>query len=124
MPAVVVPPGETHIADHADEAAAGNKRAETVLPHAIQLLQKLLVILDEAKLVFAATILLERPIGRRGNDQVRFQLSSNMLNPLLDVYAPWRDQDFVKEFPGRKQRRLVSAGDGRDHVDRRQPAGR
>ena len=39
----------------------------------------------------------------RGNDQVRFQLSSNMLDPCLKVYAPWRDAEFVREFPGRQQ---------------------
>ena len=39
----------------------------------------------------------------RGNDQVRFQLASNMLNPGLEVYAPWRDPEFVAQFPGRQQ---------------------
>ena len=39
----------------------------------------------------------------RGNDQVRFQLAANTLAPGLDVYAPWRDQEFVEEFPGRAQ---------------------
>ena len=39
----------------------------------------------------------------RGNDQVRFQLASNILDPSLEVYAPWRDRDFVSEFPGRDQ---------------------
>ena len=39
----------------------------------------------------------------RGNDQVRFQLTSNMLQPDLDVYAPWRDQEFLDKFPGRKE---------------------
>ena len=39
----------------------------------------------------------------RGNDQVRFQLATNMLAPELEVYAPWRDQDFVDQFPGRQQ---------------------
>jgi argininosuccinate synthase len=39
----------------------------------------------------------------RGNDQVRFQLASNTLDPSLEVYAPWRDQEFVKQFPGRRQ---------------------
>ena len=39
----------------------------------------------------------------RGNDQVRFQLSANMLAPEIDVYAPWRDPDFVARFPGRQQ---------------------
>ena len=39
----------------------------------------------------------------RGNDQVRFQLASNILDPSLEVYAPWRDPEFVSQFPGRQQ---------------------
>ena len=39
----------------------------------------------------------------RGNDQVRFQLVSNMLMPSLEVYAPWRDPEFVSDFPGRRE---------------------
>ena len=39
----------------------------------------------------------------RGNDQVRFQLASNILDPSLEVYAPWRDPEFVSGFPGRRQ---------------------
>ncbi|MCH7653807.1 MAG: argininosuccinate synthase [Chloroflexi bacterium] len=39
----------------------------------------------------------------RGNDQVRFQLASNVLDPSMEVYAPWRDPDFVKQFPGRRK---------------------
>ena len=39
----------------------------------------------------------------RGNDQVRFQLASNTLSPEIQIYAPWRDPDFVGRFPGRQQ---------------------
>ena len=39
----------------------------------------------------------------RGNDQVRFQLAANTLQPTLQVYAPWRDPEFVQQFPGRQQ---------------------
>lgn len=39
----------------------------------------------------------------RGNDQVRFQMASNTLAPYLSVYAPWRDPEFVSEFPGRQE---------------------
>ncbi len=39
----------------------------------------------------------------RGNDQVRFQLIANMLNPNIIVYAPWRDPAFLEAFGGRKQ---------------------
>ena len=43
-----------------------------------------------------------RPTGR-GNDQVRFQLCTNMLAPDVGVYAPWRDEAFLERFGGRKQ---------------------
>ena len=39
----------------------------------------------------------------RGNDQVRFQLIANMLEPSIEVYAPWRDQEFLNRFGGRSQ---------------------
>jgi argininosuccinate synthase len=39
----------------------------------------------------------------RGNDQVRFQLITNMLAPEFDVYAPWRDESFLSQFPGRSE---------------------
>jgi len=39
----------------------------------------------------------------RGNDQVRFQLCTNMLDPEVSVYAPWRDEAFLKRFGGRKE---------------------
>ncbi len=39
----------------------------------------------------------------RGNDQVRFQLITNMLEPSFGVYAPWRDEAFLSRFGGRIQ---------------------
>ena len=39
----------------------------------------------------------------RGNDQVRFQLITNMIAPGIHVYAPWRDQEFLDAFAGREQ---------------------
>ena len=39
----------------------------------------------------------------RGNDQVRFQLITNMLEPEISVYAPWRDTHFLNRFGGRAQ---------------------
>ena len=39
----------------------------------------------------------------RGNDQVRFQLCTNMLAPEFAVYAPWRDDAFLKQFRGRSE---------------------
>ncbi len=48
------------------------------------------------------TILTHGATGR-GNDQVRFQLIANMLDPNIDVYAPWRDDAFLDAFGGRKE---------------------
>jgi argininosuccinate synthase len=39
----------------------------------------------------------------RGNDQVRFQIISTMLRPETEVYAPWRDAEFLRRFSGRQQ---------------------
>ena len=39
----------------------------------------------------------------RGNDQVRFQLCTNMLAPEIAVYAPWRDPAFLARFRGRSE---------------------
>ncbi len=39
----------------------------------------------------------------RGNDQVRFQLAAQMLDPRIEVYAPWRDSTFLEIFGGRKE---------------------
>jgi len=49
-----------------------------------------------------ATVLSHGATGR-GNDQVRFQLCTNMLCPEFTVYAPWRDREFLKKFPGRSE---------------------
>lgn len=39
----------------------------------------------------------------RGNDQVRFQLGALMLDPQVEVYAPWRDTEFLSQFRGRSE---------------------
>ncbi len=48
------------------------------------------------------TILSHGATGR-GNDQVRFQLAVNMIAPDITVYAPWRDDAFIRAFGGRAQ---------------------
>jgi argininosuccinate synthase len=39
----------------------------------------------------------------KGNDQVRFELAAAALAPDLQVIAPWRDERFRKQFPGRTE---------------------
>lgn len=39
----------------------------------------------------------------KGNDQCRFELTFSALAPDLQILAPWRDADFRKFFPGRRQ---------------------
>src|SRR5476649_2400035 len=39
----------------------------------------------------------------KGNDQVRFELTAAALAPDLQVIAPWRDERYRGEFPGRQE---------------------
>jgi len=39
----------------------------------------------------------------KGNDQVRFELTAAALAPELQVIAPWREERFRKEYPGRAE---------------------
>ncbi|MDB6058929.1 MAG: argininosuccinate synthase [Verrucomicrobiales bacterium] len=39
----------------------------------------------------------------KGNDQVRFELTAAALAPELQVIAPWRDERYRNEFPGRAE---------------------
>src|ERR1700756_1362899 len=39
----------------------------------------------------------------KGNDQIRFELTAAALAPELKVIAPWREERFRKQFPGRKE---------------------
>ena len=39
----------------------------------------------------------------KGNDQVRFELALNALAPEIKMIAPWRDESFRAEFPGRAE---------------------
>ncbi len=48
------------------------------------------------------TVLAHGATGR-GNDQMRFERYTNALAPEMQIYAPWRDPDLLKEFPGRTQ---------------------
>jgi argininosuccinate synthase len=39
----------------------------------------------------------------KGNDQVRFELTAAALAPEIQVIAPWREERFRKQFPGRAE---------------------
>src|ERR1700719_680275 len=39
----------------------------------------------------------------KGNDQVRFELTAAALAPELQVIAPWRQERFREQFPGRSE---------------------
>ena len=38
----------------------------------------------------------------KGNDQVRFELTAAALAPELQIIAPWRDEAYRSQFPGRQ----------------------
>jgi argininosuccinate synthase len=48
------------------------------------------------------TVLVHGATGR-GNDQMRFERYTNVLEPTMKVYSPWRDAALLKLFPGRTQ---------------------
>lgn len=39
----------------------------------------------------------------KGNDQVRFELTAAALAPEIEIIAPWRDERFRSQFPGRAE---------------------
>jgi len=39
----------------------------------------------------------------KGNDQVRFELSYYALKPNIKILAPWKHDEFLTQFPGRKE---------------------
>ena len=39
----------------------------------------------------------------KGNDQCRFQLAADALDPHIEIIAPWRDPSFRERFPGRTE---------------------
>ncbi len=39
----------------------------------------------------------------KGNDQVRFEFAAASMAPHIKCIAPWRDEEFRKEFPGRAE---------------------
>ncbi|MDP7458310.1 MAG: argininosuccinate synthase [Candidatus Woesearchaeota archaeon] len=38
----------------------------------------------------------------KGNDQVRFELTYMALMPDVEIFSPWKDEEFLKAFEGRK----------------------
>jgi argininosuccinate synthase len=48
----------------------------------------------------------------KGNDQVRFELTAAALAPKLPVIAPWREENFRKQFPGRAEMIAYAAANG------------
>ncbi len=39
----------------------------------------------------------------KGNDQCRFQLAAEALDPSIEIIAPWRMENFRRAFPGRRE---------------------
>jgi len=48
------------------------------------------------------TVLAHGATGR-GNDQMRFERYTNVTAPEMKVYAPWRDEELLEQFPGRME---------------------
>ena len=63
------------------------------------LIRKVCVELAHAE---GATVFAHGSTGK-GNDQCRFQLAAEAIDPSIEVLAPWRMEAFRKRFPGRKE---------------------
>jgi argininosuccinate synthase len=50
----------------------------------------------------------------KGNDQIRFELTAAALAPSLEVIAPWRQERFREQFPGRAEMIAYCARHGID----------
>ena len=48
----------------------------------------------------------------KGNDQIRFELTAAALAPTLEVIAPWRQERFREQFPGRAEMIAYCAAHG------------
>ena len=70
MPAGVLAAGKANVANDADESAAGDEDSEDLAPNLFQLLDELLVVGDVPELAFGVVVALERPVRRRGDDEV------------------------------------------------------
>jgi hypothetical protein len=62
--------GQADVPDDDYEPAAGNQHTKAMLPYLVELVLEGVIIFHEPKLAFAAGIFLERPVRRRGQDQV------------------------------------------------------
>ncbi len=60
--------------------------------------QKQIEILKKEK----ATIVSHGATGK-GNDQVRFEMAYYALKPDIKILAPWKNDEFLSQFPGRKE---------------------
>ncbi len=60
---------------------------------------------------YGATAIAHGATGK-GNDQVRFELSTASLAPDIEMIAPWRQDDFREEFPGRAEMIDYAAREG------------
>ena len=49
----------------------------------------------------------------KGNDQCRFQLAAEALNPAIKIIAPWRIEKFRQRFPGRTE--MIAFCDAEEH---------
>ena len=70
MPAVVLAPRQANIANHADQASAGDQCPVAMPPNLVEPRQEGLVVVHVTELALVVAVLLQRPVGRRGDNQV------------------------------------------------------
>lgn len=100
---VVIPAKDEFIKDYVFQALKWNARYEdeyylgTSLARPI-IAKKQIELLKKEN----ATIASHGATGK-GNDQVRFEMGYYALKPDIKIFAPWKDEEFLKSFPGRQE---------------------
>lgn len=79
MPAAVLAAGKADVPNDTDQPPAGHERIETAPPNPVQFLKELLVVGDEPELFVAPVVLLQRPVRRRGENQMNTRRSQRHL---------------------------------------------
>ena len=103
-------PGHAHVADDATDAPARDQYPGAFLPRLVELVKECFVGFDRAELTIDLRVFLERPIGRRGDDQVNGsvrnlgQVAGVALSKRMGRLVKWRWPRYLaKSLVGRPQ---------------------
>jgi len=95
MPAVIFLPRQAYVPHHADQPPARHQHAVRFRPDPIQFRQEVIVILDVTHLPLGIIIILERPIGRRGDHQMDRAIRDKGQIAGVALHQPMRGREVI-----------------------------